>query len=139
MMHSVARTTAVFAVAWFFSACGGQTSNSSGSETTPPAQDTAKVVTPLGSDNGGDSATDESKASSDVTSKSEKPQTTMSADSCGGKKCEEGQSCIEYYGFAGRPLYTCGIPCKEGEPNGGCPDAMQCTVIPDGPTQCVNR
>lgn len=58
---------------------------------------------------------------------------------CNGKDCARGESCIEYVGFTGQPLYTCGIPCKEGAPNDGCPDDMVCQVAPDGPTQCVNR
>ena len=57
--------------------------------------------------------------------------------SCGGKTCEPGQSCIEYTGYAGNQLYTCGIPCIHDQPNDGCPSDMHCQVIPDGPTQCV--
>ncbi|MBN2529364.1 MAG: hypothetical protein JXR76_23455 [Deltaproteobacteria bacterium] len=58
------------------------------------------------------------------------------ATDCGGQVCVDGQSCIEFYGFAGNKLYTCGIPCEKGAPNDGCPDGMECQVIPDGPTQC---
>ncbi len=58
---------------------------------------------------------------------------------CNGKDCAQGESCIEYVGFTGQPLYTCGIPCKEGNPNDGCPEDMVCQVAPDGPTQCVKK
>ncbi len=57
--------------------------------------------------------------------------------SCGGRQCDAGQSCIEYFGIAGKPLYTCGIPCKSGAPEDACPKGMRCRVIPDGPTQCI--
>ena len=57
---------------------------------------------------------------------------------CGNQTCTPPEQCIEYLGVAGpsAPLYTCGIPCRNGAPNHGCPDGTVCESIPDGPRMC---
>ncbi|MEZ4447951.1 MAG: hypothetical protein R3B09_00640 [Nannocystaceae bacterium] len=64
------------------------------------------------------------------------PPPTPSTELCGDRRCEAGEQCIEYYGIAGPrgpKFQTCGIPCKRGEKNDGCPDGKRCVVIADGP------
>ncbi|UQA60300.1 hypothetical protein [Polyangium aurulentum] len=55
---------------------------------------------------------------------------------CGGRTCALGESCISYYGVAGPrgPMFhECGIRCRPGVRNGGCPSGTQCITISDGP------
>lgn len=56
--------------------------------------------------------------------------------SCGDKTCGAGEECISYYGVAGPAgpkFQECGIRCKAGSGNGGCPEGKTCTTIADGP------
>lgn len=56
-------------------------------------------------------------------------------DCSGGVRCAAGQTCLEYYGIAGRPLYTCEILCQY---DWDCPEHMACSCpCPDGPGQKV--
>lgn len=55
---------------------------------------------------------------------------------CGEGRCKPGETCISYYGIAGPngPKFeTCGIRCKPGPGDGGCPKGMRCVTIADGP------
>ena len=55
---------------------------------------------------------------------------------CGKNTCAEGEQCISYYGIAGPrgpEFKECGIRCKKGQPNDGCPADKHCTTIADGP------
>jgi len=55
---------------------------------------------------------------------------------CGDKTCAGDEECISYYGVAGPAgpkFQECGIRCKPGSGNGGCPDGKTCTTIADGP------
>jgi hypothetical protein len=55
---------------------------------------------------------------------------------CGKHTCTEEEQCISYYGVAGPagPKFEeCGIPCKQGAPNDGCPAGKRCQTIADGP------
>ena len=119
------------AIAWVLcqGGCGGASSNQT------PTDDPNPPV-PATTDNSPSPTTEAAPSPTDAQTRA--PDADRAGD-CGGKPCEAGQSCIEYYGFAGNKLYTCGIPCKEGAPNDGCPEEMQCQVIPDGPTQCRER
>ena len=48
--------------------------------------------------------------------------------------CEDGTTCLSYYGIAGAngPLFkTCEIPCSE--PGAACPTGQACITIADGP------
>jgi hypothetical protein len=131
MTHAILRGAAIATVLCLYG-CSGASSNQSppGDSNSPEPVDSAAAATV-------DSETPESNVEPGAAAVAD--TAAQNSDSCGGRKCEEGQSCIEYYGFAGNRLYTCGIPCKEGEANDGCPEDMKCQVAPDGPTQCVNR
>ena len=55
---------------------------------------------------------------------------------CGDKSCGADEECISYYGVAGPAgpkFQECGIPCKQGAKNGGCPEGKRCQTIADGP------
>ena len=55
---------------------------------------------------------------------------------CGNKTCAADEECISYYGVAGPAgpkFQECGIRCKAGSGNGGCPAGKTCTTISDGP------
>lgn len=55
---------------------------------------------------------------------------------CGDKTCAAGEQCISYYGVAGPAgpkFQECGIPCKQGKANDGCPEGKRCQTIADGP------
>lgn len=55
---------------------------------------------------------------------------------CGDKTCAAGEECISYYGVAGPAgpkFQECGIPCKQGKANDGCPEGKRCQTIADGP------
>lgn len=55
---------------------------------------------------------------------------------CGDKSCAADEECISYYGVAGPAgpkFQECGIRCKPGSGNGGCPEGKTCTTIADGP------
>jgi hypothetical protein len=73
---------------------------------------------------------------------SEEPGQAAPADGpsgdCGNRKCEAPEQCIEYVGVAGPsvPLYTCGILCRDGASNQGCPAGYSCESVPDGPRMC---
>lgn len=64
------------------------------------------------------------------------PPPAGSSDQCGDQRCAPGEQCIEYYGVAGPrgpKFQSCGIPCRRGQKNDGCPDGKRCVVIADGP------
>ena len=55
---------------------------------------------------------------------------------CGNERCKPNEECIEYYGIAGPqgPMFReCGIRCKPGQQNDGCPQGMRCRNVADGP------
>jgi len=55
---------------------------------------------------------------------------------CGEKTCAADEECISYYGVAGPrgpEFHECGIRCKQGAPNDGCPAGKRCQTIADGP------
>jgi hypothetical protein len=58
------------------------------------------------------------------------------AAKCGGQTCASGEQCISYYGIAGPrgpAMQECGIPCRRGEHNDGCPQGKKCVTVADGP------
>ena len=135
MIHAVFRYDAVIVATLCLFGCSGASSNQSASDQSPTASENefAPEATPGSGDTGTTVSGTDDSISPDADTGVDSPV------SCDGKTCLKGQSCIEYVGVTGRPLYTCGIPCKENAPNDGCPETMQCHVIPDGPTQCVKR
>lgn len=131
MLNALFRGLAVIAVLCLCG-CSGAASNQPSSDDPNPPISKDSALSPTDDTGDSESSIDSQTATNQDTGV---PQ----SDTCGGKTCEDGKSCIEYYGIAGNLLYTCGIPCKENEPNNGCPEEMQCQVIPDGPTQCMKR
>jgi hypothetical protein len=67
---------------------------------------------------------------------------TPPGESCGGKACAVGESCVSYYGIAGPrgpQFHDCVIPCRRGaKPNDGCPEGKKCHTIADGPGDVCN-
>ena len=49
-----------------------------------------------------------------------------------GVACEQGQTCVLYYGIAGNPIYECLIECGP-TPDRLCPEGFTCMDISDGP------
>ncbi len=135
MINVIFRVGAAVAMIVCLSGCSGSITNQTASDPNPTVSDGQSefVITPEAGD------TDTTISAPDNTPSSGGDGDADTNALCNGKPCEEGQSCIEYFGFAGNPLHTCGIPCKPDAPNDGCPETMRCQVIPDGPTQCVDR
>jgi hypothetical protein len=61
---------------------------------------------------------------------------SATSPSCGGRTCAAGETCISYYGIAGPrgpQFHECGIRCRRGERDDGCPSGKRCVTIADGP------
>lgn|SRR5690554_3558441 len=55
---------------------------------------------------------------------------------CEGEPCPAPKQCLSYLGIAGPSgptFHACELPCEGGADNDGCPDAMRCVTIADGP------
>ena len=127
----------IIVAAWVLG-CSGASSNTTGtgSSDSVPGEDNSSASSDVAADSSNANAGENDGGDGDDDA-DESP--AGANELCNGKTCASGESCIEYVGFTGQPLYTCGVPCKQGEPNDGCPDDMTCQISPDGPTLCVKR
>jgi eight-cysteine-cluster-containing protein len=91
---------------------------------------------------GDGAATDGAATDGAATDGAATGDTGGSAVACGGRTCAAGETCISYYGVAGArgPMFhECGIPCRPGMRNGGCPSGTKCITISDGPGAVCRR
>lgn len=62
------------------------------------------------------------------------PAAAKQGETCEAGLCEDGLTCVKYYGIAGPsgPQFTsCEIPCPDEKST--CPQGQQCITIADGP------